>query len=177
MTITQAWHTAIVTGLLSSSCGDLILDQRGDLCTRNVWEVTPEDSWGKELPWAQQTPGTKLAIIFSGGWRLTAAGANYILENSIFDRKDEKKLTAIADSGIANKQINDGIHAWTMALSRPAVEPRTEDFIPSVGLADLSVTALRWMRSRGELEARNGGTTSIDLDAVDAQLIAKGDVR
>lgn len=109
MIIKQNWHTAIVTGLLNSSKGDLILDQAGDLCTRIRHDWAGD---GKEIPWHHQKPGTKLAIIYSAGWRLTSAGAEYILQNSGFLRKDEKRLRAIADGRITVDEIADGINAY-----------------------------------------------------------------
>lgn len=72
----QPRHTRIVTELLMSSCGDLMLDRRGDLCRREIWSEE-----FKELPWDQHKPGCKLAIITRFGWTLTGDGAQYILEN------------------------------------------------------------------------------------------------
>jgi len=95
VTISQAWHTATVTALLNSSCGDLILDKHGDLCTRVRHDWASDDC--RDLPWDQHKPGTKLAIITRYGWTLTANGANYILENCSYDKKDRKKLEAVFD--------------------------------------------------------------------------------
>jgi hypothetical protein len=62
-------HTAIVTGLLNSSTGDLSLNAKGHLCT-------------------QHDNGTPLAVITNGGWVLTSEGAEYMLCNEIFKKSD-----------------------------------------------------------------------------------------
>lgn len=87
----QARHTRIVTDLMHSSCGDLMLDRFGNLCTR----VTYDDNF-KTLPWEKHLIGGTLAIITRFGWTLTACGAEYILENNIFEKRDLKFLRAIS---------------------------------------------------------------------------------
>lgn len=95
--IDAAWNTRIVTNLLMSSCGDLILDNRGDLCTRKTFD----DNY-KDVPWNEQKPQTKLATIGyvgdskgTGTWTLTPMGAEYILENCSYDAGDRAGLEAI----------------------------------------------------------------------------------
>jgi hypothetical protein len=87
----QAWHSRIVTRLLNSSKGDLMLDGHGNLCTRITWA----DGGMRDLAWKDHQPGEILALIGSDGWVLLFAGAQYILENSIFDKRDLRKLEAI----------------------------------------------------------------------------------
>jgi hypothetical protein len=90
--ISQAWQTAMVTDLMYSANGDLILDAHGNLCSRNVWG--PDD---KELPWAQHRIGNRLATLSRLGWMLTRYGADFILENCPPDKtSDIRKLEAIA---------------------------------------------------------------------------------
>lgn len=114
MKITQAWQTAIVTGLMMSSCGDLILDGRGDLCRRQPWNA----DYTRELAWAEHRIGEKLAIITREGWTLTTDGVEYILANEIFEPKDKKRLVDLrtsllaAEKYLAQVQIeNDAIFA------------------------------------------------------------------
>jgi hypothetical protein len=88
----QAWNTRIVTSLLNSAKGDLILDGNGDLCYRRTY-----DDDGRDLPWAQHTIGERLANIGWDGWMITPAGAQFILENcSPGNKHDMRKLAAIA---------------------------------------------------------------------------------
>ncbi len=76
---TQAWHTRMVTSLMHSACGDLILSRHGNLCSRDSLDDT--DVGFCDLPWAQHKVGMTLAWIAIGGWVLTADGAQWILEN------------------------------------------------------------------------------------------------
>ena len=74
--ITQSWQTKIVTELLMSACGDLTLNRRGDLARKE----TCDEEWN-DLPAGQYRYGDVLAQITREGWKLTADGAQFILEN------------------------------------------------------------------------------------------------
>ena len=90
----QVWHTRIVTELMYSANGDLMLDQRGNLCTRVMYDPA---TW-QDLPFAQHTLGDKLAILSRAGWTLTPVGAQFILENCPAENAfDRRVLAAIAD--------------------------------------------------------------------------------
>lgn len=91
----QARHTRIVTELMMSACGDLILDKRGNLCYRRMHDA---DTWA-DLSWEQHGIGDKLADITRAGWALTADGAQFILENCPPEpgrRGDRRFLEALA---------------------------------------------------------------------------------
>jgi hypothetical protein len=87
----QPRHNRIALDLLNSSAGDLILDGMGDLCRRETWD----EDYRNELPWAQHRVGERLAEINRFGWRLTPDGAEYILSNEIFLRKDLRFLKEV----------------------------------------------------------------------------------
>ena len=91
-----AWHNRIVTRLLWSSKGDLMLDQEGDLRTRIIWG---EAGFPQELPFAEHRPGDRLATIHTHGGRLTGRGAEYILENCTFAPRDRARLERISRVG------------------------------------------------------------------------------
>lgn len=95
---TQTWHNRIVAGLMHSSCGDLILNNRGHLCTRRTYE---EDTY-KDIPWEQHRPGERLACVTDKGLILTSYGAEYILENSIFEKADYDRLVSIRSQNDAH---------------------------------------------------------------------------
>jgi len=87
----QAKHSRLVTSLMHSACGDLCLNARGDLARKESFDA----DWN-ELPAGQYRPGAVLAHISRNGWELSADGAQFILENCSFDRRDEKLLVAVA---------------------------------------------------------------------------------
>ena len=92
--IPQSFHNSTVTLLMWQANGDLILDRRGNLCTRNVWD--DDELPGKELPWQQHRPGMRLATLSGDGWTVTRDGAQFILENCPPDRAaDCRKLNQI----------------------------------------------------------------------------------
>lgn len=89
----QAWHSRIVTELMYSANGDLILDQRGNLCTR----VQHDPQTWADLPFAQHGIGDVLAVLSRDGWTLTQAGAQFILENCPAENAhDRRVLEAVA---------------------------------------------------------------------------------
>lgn len=89
----QAWNTRIVTALLNSAKGDLMLDANGNLTDR----ITYDPDTFKDLPFNEHKAGNVLALIGYDGWLLTGAGANWILENCSLNSKfDIRKLRAIA---------------------------------------------------------------------------------
>lgn len=90
-----AAHTRIVTRLLNSSRGDLMLDGQGNLRARITWGDDLTD-----LPWHQHRPGELLATIHPHGWRLTPEGATHILQNSDFLARDRARLHRIAKGGV-----------------------------------------------------------------------------
>jgi hypothetical protein len=73
----ERWHTYIVTELLMSACGDLALNGAGHLTTKRTYDLVSL----KELPAGQFQHGETLARIGRCGWTLTAAGAEFILDN------------------------------------------------------------------------------------------------
>jgi hypothetical protein len=92
----QAKHTRLATSLLHSACGDLCLNRRGDLCRKEVYD----ENWNA-LALGDYRYGAVLAHISHAGWELTSDGAQFILENCGFDRRDEKLLVSIARGGEA----------------------------------------------------------------------------
>jgi len=88
----QARHNRLVTALMNSAKGDLILNNRGHVCYRRMYdEVT-----GKDLPFAQHTCREILAYITSEGWLLSSDGAQFILENCGHEKRDVKWLRGLA---------------------------------------------------------------------------------
>ena len=91
----QAWHNRVVTKLMVSARGDLMLTSPGgDLATRRYW-----DENNKELPQEVCRPMEILARIKPDGWTLTPAGCQYILENCPpQDVREVNKLAKVRDA-------------------------------------------------------------------------------
>lgn len=95
MNITQAFHTRAVVSLMSAAMGDLMLiPGRGHLAYRETCD--PETL--RDYPRDISKPREILARISGAGWTLTAAGAQFILENCPpTNRRDIAALEQIAE--------------------------------------------------------------------------------
>jgi hypothetical protein len=93
---TFEWHTKMVAYLMNAAKGDLMLDNHGNLTTRDVNDYENF----KELPFSQHRQGQLLAVIGSEGWLLTRAGASFLIENCPPERKsDLQRLYRVVVSG------------------------------------------------------------------------------
>lgn len=91
----QSRHTRLAVSLMNSAKGDLLLDGHGDLCYGYDFDLD-----GHDLPNNQRRAGEKLATIGwsegnDGCWTLTPAGAQFILENCSFAKRDTQFLRSI----------------------------------------------------------------------------------
>jgi hypothetical protein len=88
----QAWHNRVVTKLMYSAMGDLMLTSSGDLAYRQIFD----EKTSKDLPHEISRPAQILAKISRHGWTLTAEGCLFILENCPpQDVREVNKLTKV----------------------------------------------------------------------------------